>query len=98
MIKGERTMAANRAALAETINRGRSKPSAAAADKSVNLRLAQGVESGRGRVRRLVDLASASIREAQVFARGNAVADGSAPLQNDDLSKKIHFHNEVQRF
>ena len=91
-------MAANRAALVETINRGRSKQSSLSLKKTVNLRLAQSSESGHGRVRRLVDLASSLMREAQVLARDKAFSEQSAPLQSVDLGKGIDFYSEVQRF
>jgi transcriptional regulator with GAF, ATPase, and Fis domain len=90
-------MAVNRAALIETINRRRNKETSVSARKSVNLRLAP-AEEGGGRVRRLVDLASNLMREAQVLARDKAFADESASLQTLDLAKGINFYDEVQRF
>src|SRR2546422_8318442 len=91
-------MAATRAALVETINRGRHKQSSLSLNKTINLRLAQADDHGDSRVRRLVDLASALMREAQVLARDKAFADESAKLQSVDLGKGINFYNEVQRF
>ncbi|MCU1265628.1 MAG: Response regulator containing CheY-like receiver, AAA-type ATPase, and DNA-binding domain [Acidobacteria bacterium] len=90
-------MAVNRAALVETINRRRNKDTSGSPTKAVNLRLAPAEESG-GRVRRLVDLASSLMREAQVLARDKAFADESASLQTLDLAKGIDFYDEVQRF
>lgn len=89
-------MSVNRAALIETINRRR-KVTAGSAGKAVNLRLAP-AEEGGGRVRRLVDLASSLMREAQVLARDKAFAEESASLQTLDLAKGIDFYDEVQRF
>jgi DNA-binding protein Fis len=89
-------MSANRAALIETINRRR-KVTSGSAGKPVNLRLAP-AEEGGGRVRRLVDLASSLMREAQVLARDKAFAEESASLQTLDLAKGIDFYDEVQRF
>ncbi len=91
-------MAANRAALVETINSGRSKQSSLSPKKTVNLRLAQSGESGHGRVRRLVDLASSLMREAQVLARDKAFSEQSTQLHSVDLGKGIDFYNEVQKF
>jgi DNA-binding protein Fis len=90
-------MAVNRAALVETINRRRNKDTSGSPNKAANLRLASAEESG-GRVRRLVDLASSLMREAQVLARDKAFADESASLQTLDLAKGIDFYDEVQRF
>ena len=91
-------MAVNRAALVETINRKRTKEASGATNETVNLRLAP-VESVAGsRVRRMVDLASSLMREAQVLARDKAFADESASLQTVDLAKGIDFYDEVQRF
>ena len=91
-------MAANRAVLVETINRGRSKQTSLSPNKTINLRLAPADDRGDSRVRRLVDLASSLMREAQVLARDKAFADESAKLQSVDLGKGIDFYNEVQRF
>ena len=91
-------MAANRASLVETINRGSNKQSSLSPKKTGILSLAKTDESGHGRVRRLVDLASSLMREAQVLARDKAFSDESAQLQNIDLGKGIDFYNEVQRF
>jgi DNA-binding protein Fis len=91
-------MAVNRAALVETINRGRNKEAPVSTNKSVNLRLAPAEDGGGSRVRRLVDLASSLMREAQVLARDKAFADESASLQTVDVAKGIDFYNEVQRF
>jgi transcriptional regulator with GAF, ATPase, and Fis domain len=91
-------MAANRAALVETINRRRNKQSSLSATKMVKLKLAQAEDGGPSRVRRLVDLASSLMREAQVLARDKAFTDESAKLQSLDLGTGINFYNEVQRF
>jgi transcriptional regulator with GAF, ATPase, and Fis domain len=90
-------MAVNRAVLIETINRRRNKETSVSARKAVNLRLAP-AEEGGSRVRRLVDLASSLMREAQVLARDKAFTDESASLQTLDLAKGISFYDEVQRF
>jgi DNA-binding protein Fis len=91
-------MAANRAALVETINRGRNKQTSLSLNKRANLRLAKVDESGDGRVRRMVDLASSLMREAQTLSRDRAFADESAKLQSIDLASGIDFYDEVQRF
>jgi DNA-binding protein Fis len=91
-------MAANRAVLIETINRGRNKETSLSLSKRVNLRLAQADEGGDSRVRRMVDLAATLMREAQILSRDRAFADESAKLQSVDLAKGIDFYNEVQRF
>jgi len=90
-------MATNRAALIE-INRGRNLERSASAEKASNLRLALAEERGNGRVRRLVDLASSLMKEAQVLARDKAFVDESANLKSMDLSSGIDFYSEVQRF
>ena len=87
-------MSANRAALVDAKN----KQLSATANKTVDLRLARADQSGTGRVRRLVDLASALMREAQVLARDKTFADESAKLQSIDVSKGIDFYGEVERF
>lgn len=87
-------MSANRAALID----GKNKQTSAPANKTVDLRLARTDQSGNGRVRRLVDLASALMREAQVLARDKTFADESAKLQSIDVSKGIDFYGEVERF
>jgi DNA-binding protein Fis len=91
-------MAANRAALAEKLERGGNMETTDAANKPVGLRLAPAGEPANGRVRRLVDLASSLMREAQVLARDKAFVDESANLQSLDLAQGIDFYNEVQRF
>jgi DNA-binding protein Fis len=91
-------MSANRAALIERKNEGRRKQPAATASKTIDLRLARADQSGRGRVRRLVELASSLMREAQVLARDKAFADESARLQSIDVGKGIDFYGEVERF
>jgi DNA-binding protein Fis len=83
-------MSANRAALIDAKTKQSSK--------TVDLRLARADQSGNGRVRRLVDLASSLLREAQVLARDKTFADESAKLQSIDLSKGIDFYGEVERF
>jgi len=91
-------MATNGADLAEAIDVGRSKQSSLSSNKTVSLRLAKSNDNGDGRLRRLVDLASALMMETQVLARDKAFADESAQLQTLDLGKGIDFYNEVQRF
>ena len=90
-------MATNRAALVDTIN-GRRHKETSGAGKIASLRLAAADERGSGRVRRLVDLASSLMREAQVLARDKAFVDESANLKSMDLAKGIDFYSEVQRF
>jgi transcriptional regulator with GAF, ATPase, and Fis domain len=90
-------MAANRAALIETI-KGRSKETSLSLSKRANLRLARADDSGDNRVRRMVDLASSLMREAQILSRDRAFADESAKVQSVDLEKGIDFYDEVQRF
>lgn len=87
-------MSANRAALVDAKN----KQSSSAANKAISLRLARVDQSGNGRVRRLVDLASSLMREAQILARDKTFADESAKLQSIDVSKGIDFYGEVERF
>ena len=87
-------MSANRAALIDAKNKQQSSTS----QKTIALRLAGADQSGNGRVRRLVDLASSLMREAQVLARDKTFADQSAKLQNIDVSKGIDFYGEVERF
>jgi DNA-binding protein Fis len=89
-------MAANRAALVETLSRRSNKEITDSATKSATLRLAD--EPGTGRVRRLVDLAGSLMKEVQVLARDKAFVDESANLRSLDLAKGIDFYNEVQRF
>src|SRR4051812_12271490 len=91
-------MAANRAALIDSINRGRQEETSVSADKATNLRLAPAEDRGQGRVRRLVDLASSLMKEAQVLARDKAFVDESSSLKKLDLSQGIDFYGEVQRF
>ena len=88
-------MAVNRAALIEKLNQRSQKESTLS--KENLLRLAP-EENRRGRVHRLVDLASSLMKEAQVLARDKAFVDESANLKSLDLSKGIDFYNEVQRF
>ena len=90
-------MATNRAAFVDTLNGGRNKE-ASEAGKMANLRLAAADERGNGRVRRLVDLASSLMREAQVLARDKTFVDESSNLKSLDLTKGIDFYSEVQRF
>src|SRR5882724_7109784 len=87
-------MSANRAALIEAKN----KQASSTSNKPIDLKLARADQSGNGRVRRLVDLASSLMREAQVLARDKAFADESAKLQSIDVSKGIDFYGEVERF
>ena len=87
-------MSANRAALIDA----KTKQTSPASNKTVDLRLARADQSGTGRVRRLVELASSLLREAQVLARDKTFADESAKLQSIDVSKGIDFYGEVERF
>jgi DNA-binding protein Fis len=87
-------MSTNRAALIDAKN----KQASSTSNKTIDLRLARADQSGNGRVRRLVDLASSLMREAQVLARDKAFADESAKLQSIDVSKGIDFYGEVERF
>ena len=87
-------MSANRAALIDAKN----KQASSTSNKTIDLRLARADQSGNGRVRRLVNLASSLMREAQVLARDKAFADESAKLQSIDVSKGIDFYGEVERF
>jgi len=87
-------MSANRAALIDAKHKQQSSTS----HKTIALRLAEADQSGNGRVRRLVDLASSLMREAQVLARDKTFADESAKLQSIDVSKGIDFYGEVERF
>jgi len=87
-------MSANRAALIDAKN----KQASSTSNKPIDLRLARSDQSGNGRVRRLVDLASSLMREAQVLARDKAFADESSRLQSIDVSKGIDFYGEVERF
>ena len=91
-------MSANRAALIDAKTVSSHKQSSATSNKTIDLRLARTDQSGNGRVRRLVDLASSLMREAQVLARDKSFADESANLQNIDVSKGIDFYGEVERF
>ena len=87
-------MSANRAALIDAKN----KQASSTSNKTIDLRLARADQSGNGRVRRLVELASSLMREAQVLARDKTFADESAKLQSIDVSKGIDFYGEVERF
>ena len=87
-------MSANRAALIDAKN----KQPSSASNKAVSLRLARAGQSGNGRVRRLVDMASSLMREAQILARDKTFADESTRLQRFDVSKGIDFYGEVERF
>ena len=87
---------ANRAALVDTLDRRRTREAATSNGKA-NLRLASD-EKANGRVRRMVNLASSLMREAQVLARDKAFVDESANLKSLDLAKGIDFYNEVRRF
>ncbi len=91
-------MAANRAALINTMVRGRKNEESVSIDKTTNLRLAPVEERSNGRVRRLVDLASSLMREAQVLARDKAFVAESSNLKGLDLARGIDFYSEVQRF
>ena len=88
-------MVANRAAIIETINRSRENEKN---EKTSNLRLAPADDNAGSRIRRLVDLASSLMREAQVLARDKAFVDESANLKSLDLSSGIDFYSEVERF
>jgi DNA-binding protein Fis len=87
-------MSANRAALIDAKN----KQPSSASNKAVSLRLARAGQSGNGRVRRLVDMASSLMREAQILARDKTFGDESTRLQRIDVSKGIDFYGEVERF
>lgn len=87
-------MSANRAALIDAKN----KQQSSASNKAVRLRLARADQSGNGRVRRLVEMATSLMREAQILARDKTFADESARLQNIDVSKGVDFYSEVERF
>src|ERR1700682_3969334 len=91
-------MSGNRAALIDANNSGGHKQSSSTSNKAIDLRLARTDQSGNGRVRRLVDLASSLMREAQGLARDKTFADESAKLQSIDVSKGIDFYGEVERF
>lgn len=91
-------MATDRAALLETINQGHSNGTQPSLSKGPNLRLADVADGNDSRVRRLVDLASSLMREAQVLSLDRAFADESAKLQSFNLAEGIDFYNEVQRF
>ena len=91
-------MAANRAALINTMVRGRKNEESVSIDKTTNLRLAPVEERSNGRVRRLVDLASSLMREAQVLARDKAFVAESSNLKGLDLARGIDFYSDVQRF
>lgn len=91
-------MAVNRAALIDSLNRGREHEASVSSEKTRNLRLAPADEHGNGRVRRLIDLASSLMKEAQVLARDKAFVDESANLPSMDLSKGVDFYSEVRRF
>ena|SRR5215813_793029 len=88
---------ANRAALVDTLDRRRTREAATSTNGKANLRLASD-EKANGRVRRMVNLASSLMREAQVLARDKAFVDESANLKSLDLAKGIDFYNEVRRF
>ena len=87
-------MSANRAALIDTISKGRTKR----ANKTVNLRLAVAENSRDSRVKRLVDLASSLMREAQILARDKAFTDESPKLRGLDVAQGLDFYGEVKRF
>src|SRR6267378_887444 len=91
-------MIANRASLMKAKPETHRKHPATTANKQIGLKLARVDQSGHGRVRRLVELASSLMREAQVLARDKAFADESARLQNIDVGKGIDFYGEVKRF
>ncbi len=86
-------MAINRAALAKTLSRGSDERST----KRANLKLASTADNG-GRVRRLVDMASNLMREAQTLARDKSFSDESISLKSLDVARGIDFYDEVQRF
>src|SRR5262245_52884504 len=89
-------MATNRASLVDTIDPRRNKEVSVPPGKA-NLKLATD-EKSSGRVRRMVNLASSLMREAQVLARDKAFVDESANLRSLDLAQGIDFYNEVRRF
>jgi transcriptional regulator with GAF, ATPase, and Fis domain len=91
-------MSANRAALIDTINKGRPKRTRISSNKTVNLRLALAGNSTESRVRRLVDLASSVMREAQILARDKVFADESTKPEDLDVAAGVDFYGEVKRF
>ena len=91
-------MSANRAAIIDTISKGRHKRTPLSVNKTVNLRLAEADKSKDSRVHRLVDLASSMMREARILARDKVFTDESTRLNNVDVAAGVDFYGEVQRF
>ena len=91
-------MSANRAALVDAINKEHGKQTSASSNRTVNLRLAQPNNRGGNRIKRLVDLASSLMSEAQTLARDKTFADESARLRSLDIARGLDFYGEVQRF
>jgi transcriptional regulator with PAS, ATPase and Fis domain len=91
-------MSANRATVDAAMGKVRQKRTSVSAKKTVNLRLAVTDDSGEGRVRRLVDLASALMREAQVLARDKAFANESPRLHHTSVEGGVDFYREVKQF
>jgi len=90
-------MSANRAALVDAINKEHGKQTSSS-NRTVNLRLAQPNNRGGNRIKRLVDLASSLMSEAQTLARDKTFADESARLRSLDIARGLDFYGEVQRF
>ena len=91
-------MSANRAALIDTINKERQKRTRLSSNKTVKLRLAVTDNSSESRVKRLVDLASSVMREAQILARDKVFTDESSRLNSLTVEAGVDFYAEVQRF
>jgi len=91
-------MSANRAALMDTINKGRHKRTRVSPDKTVNLRLAVADNPSESRIKRLVDLASSVMREARILARDKVFADESTRPEDLNVAAGVDFYGEVKRF
>jgi transcriptional regulator with PAS, ATPase and Fis domain len=90
-------MGANRAALIETTNQ-RHQDELLTSNRRATLRLAKPEDNPGSRLRRVVDLASTLMKEAQVLACDQTLADASSRLQNIDVAKGVDFYAEVERF
>ena len=91
-------MGANRASVIATMNKARQKRRQLSANNAVNLRLAGSNDAGVNRVHRLVNLAEALMREAQVLARDKAFADESPRLLETNVEGGVDFYSEVKQF
>ena len=91
-------MSANRAALIDTIDKGQQKRTKISSNKTVNLRLALPDKSGESRVKRLIDLASSVMREAQILAREKVFSDETSKLDALNVGAGVDFYGEVRRF